>query len=157
MKINFINLCAGLPDKQLIAKGVVPKSKVIPIPNIFEFPNILIYVKTKSFQTSKATSQTSTQREPLRAAACRDQQPPEGLRTRGQPWCLCVWIPNRWVSGYDWATEILVWGYAPAGGRRPLFRVWGYAPTRSPGVGDFTNRFTPWCEGAKEVLRCHGP
>ena len=39
-------------------------------------------------------------------------------------------ISNRWVSGYDWVTEILVWGYAPAGGRRPLFRVWGYAPTR---------------------------
>ena len=34
------------------------------------------------------------------------------------------------MSGYDWVTEILVWGYAPAGGRRPLFRVWGYAPTR---------------------------
>ena len=37
----------------------------------------------------------------------------------------------RWGSGYDRLTEILVWGYAPAGGRRPLFRVWGYAPTRS--------------------------
>ena len=39
-------------------------------------------------------------------------------------------ISNRRGSGYDWVTEILVWGYAPAGGRRPLFRVWGYAPTR---------------------------
>ena len=43
---------------------------------------------------------------------------------------LTTRISNRWVSGYDWVTEILVWGYAPAGGRRPLFRVWGYAPTR---------------------------
>ena len=69
-----------------------------------------------------------------------------------------TWISNRWVSGYDWVTEILVWGYAPIGGRRPLFRVWGYAPTRESVISHILSH--TMVQGREEVTdcdHCHGP
>ena len=49
------------------------------------------------------------------------------------------------MSGYDWATEILVWGYASAGGRRPLFRVWGYAPDPESVISQqYFHTILPW-------------
>ena len=62
------------------------------------------------------------------------------------------------MSGYDWVTEILVWGYAPAGGRRPLFRVWGYAPTRESVISHIlSHHVARRGQQVTDCDHCHGP